>query len=736
MKVSNKIVDQDLAKSHGLTNDEYNSILNLINRKPTFTELGVFSAMWNEHCSYKSTKKWLRTLPTTGSQVICGPGENAGVIDIGDGDALVFKIESHNHPSYIDPFQGSATGVGGILRDIFTMGARPIVTMNALSFGCKNKKNVSYLLSEVTKGIGSYGNSFGVPNLGGELRFDESYEGNCLVNVFAAGLVKSNKIFYSGATASNLPVVYLGAKTGRDGIGGATMASSEFVSQKEAERPTVQIGDPFLEKCLLEACLELMEAEAVISIQDMGAAGLTCSAVEMAGKGKLGMLLDLNKVPTRESGMHAYEMMLSESQERMLMTLNPDKEAIARSIFSKWDLEFAIVGKTIKDDRFKVFHNSNLEVDLPLQALSTMSPEYERKWRTNQNRAQTPAIKKYHLQPIKCLKRLLSSPNYSSRKIIWEQFDHMVMANTIIPPGSNAGVVRIPETTKAIACSLDCTPRYCSQDPNLGGKQAVTEGFRNLIITGALPLAITNNLNFGNPEKPDVMGQIVGCIQGISEASIALNLPVVSGNVSLYNETDGRPILATPTIGTVGLIKSMDKLILIKANTTDCLYLIGENPGHLGQSALLKEILGISGKEAGPAPEINFAKEIETAKLINELNAESNIVGGNDISDGGLMLAAAEICMRNNLGIKIEASGSDIPWLFGEDQGLYLIVCAERNQINLQETSKRLRVHCQKLGVFGGDLIEIGRDQISLSELKKLHETGLDHYFSTSILNT
>ncbi|MDG2354442.1 MAG: phosphoribosylformylglycinamidine synthase subunit PurL [Paracoccaceae bacterium] len=733
MIFSAKIVDIELARSHGLTDDEYNSILNLINRKPTITELGVFSAMWNEHCSYKSTKKWLRTLPTKGSKVICGPGENAGIIDIGDGDALVFKIESHNHPSYIDPFQGSATGVGGILRDIFTMGARPIATMNALSFGCKDKKKVTHLLSEVIKGIGSYGNSFGVPNLGGELRFDESYEGNCLVNVFAAGLVKSNKIFYSGATSTNLPVVYLGAKTGRDGIGGATMASSEFISEKEAERPAVQIGDPFMEKCLLEACLELMEAEAVISIQDMGAAGLTCSAVEMAGKGKLGMILDLNKVPTRESEMHAYEMMLSESQERMLMTLKPGKEKIARAIFKKWDLDFAIVGKTIKEDRFKVFHNSNLEVDLPLQALSTMSPEYDRKWRINQNHIKTPSIQKYNLQPLKCLTALLSSPNYSSRKIIWEQFDHMVMANTVRPPGSNAGVIRIPETNKAIACSLDCTPRYCSQDPHLGGKQAVTEGFRNLIITGASPLAITNNLNFGNPEKTDVMGQIVGCIQGISEASIALDLPVVSGNVSLYNETDGIPILATPTIGTVGLIKSIDDLILIKATTTDCLYLIGDNPGHLGQSSLLREILGISGKKAGPAPEIEFSKELDAAKLINELNAEKKIVGGHDISDGGLMLATAEICILNNLGIKIDASESDICWLFGEDQGLYLLVCEEKNQIDLEQAARRLQIPCQKLGTFGEKLIEIGNDQIPVSELKKLHETGLDHFFSASV---
>ena len=720
-------IDPETVKSHGFTAEEYRTLIDLIKREPTITELGVVSAMWNEHCSYKSTKKWLRTLPTTGSKVICGPGENAGIIDIGDGDALVFKIESHNHPSYIDPFQGSATGVGGILRDIFTMGARPIVTMNALSFGCKDKSKVSHLLTEVIKGIGSYGNSFGVPNLGGELRFDESYEGNCLVNVFAAGLVKSNKIFYSGATSSNLPVVYLGAKTGRDGIGGATMASSEFSSEKEAERPTVQIGDPFMEKCLLEACLELMEAKAVISIQDMGAAGLTCSAVEMAGKGDLGVVLDLDKVPTRETAMHSYEMMLSESQERMLMTLRPGKEKIARSIFRKWDLDFAIIGETIKEDRFKVFHGSKLEVDLPLQALSKLAPEYGRKWEIKKFSYKTPSIKKYRLEPMECLKVLISSPNYCSRKIIWRQFDHMVMAGTVLAPGSNAAVVSIPYSNKAIACSLDCTPRYCNQDPNLGGKQAVTEGFRNLIITGASPLAITNNLNFGNPEKASVMGQIVGCIQGISEAASALGLPVVSGNVSLYNETDGQPILATPTIGTVGIIKSIDDLICIKANPGDALCLIGGQPDHLGQSALFKEVLNLSGENAGPVPDIDFSREKITAQVIKGLNEKGNLIGGHDVSDGGLALASLEICIINDIGIKLDSN--DISWLFGESQGLYLLVCKEENLPVILKLCEKLQTTFQKIGTFGGDLFAIGDKALPLKELKKLHKTGLDCFF-------
>ncbi len=607
MNLANLEINETLIRKHGISDQEYQLIIDLINRKPNITELGIFSAMWNEHCSYKSTKKWLKELPTEGPQVICGPGENAGVIDIDDGDALVFKIESHNHPSYIDPFQGASTGVGGILRDIFTMGAKPIATMNALSFGNKSKK-VKNLLTGVVEGIGSYGNSFGVPNLGGELRFDSSYDGNCLVNVFAAGILKKDNIFYSAATKSDLPLVYLGAKTGRDGIGGATMASNEFSIEKQKERPTVQIGDPFMEKCLLEACLELMRIGAVISIQDMGAAGLTCSAVEMAGKGNLGIILNLDKVPVREKDMHAYEMMLSESQERMLMTLAPGMEERAREIFNKWDLDFAIIGKTILEDRFKIYHHSRLEADLPLQALSSNSPEYDRKWVINKKRNLMPDLNFVEINIMDALKSLIANPNYCSRKVVWEQFDHMVLANTLEPPGSNAGIIRINDSKKAIAFSLDCNPRYCEQDPVLGGIQAVTETFRNLIISGAKPLAITNNLNFGNPEKVEIMGQIVGCVKGISEASKKLDMPIVSGNVSLYNETNGKSILPTPTIGGVGIIRDYNHIISIKANVNDCLILLGENPNHLGQSAFLKEILDISGEKAGPVPKINFKK--------------------------------------------------------------------------------------------------------------------------------
>ncbi len=723
MKLSSIKITKDLIRKHGITDQEYEIIFNLINREPNITELGIFSAMWNEHCSYKSTKKWLKTLPVSGPNVICGPGENAGIIDIDDGDALVFKIESHNHPSFIDPFQGSATGVGGILRDIFTMGARPIVTMNALSFGT-NKYKVKGLLSGVVKGIGSYGNSFGVPNLGGELRFDTSYEGNCLVNVFAAGILKKDSIFYSGATETNLPLVYLGAKTGRDGIGGATMASNEFNSKKENERPTVQIGDPFMEKCLLEACLELMKAGAVISIQDMGAAGLTCSAVEMAGKGNLGVMLDLDNVPIRESDMHAYEMMLSESQERMLMTLAPGKEKKAKEIFRKWDLDFSIIGKTISEDRFLVYHNSRIAADLPLQALSTKSPEYDREWKINVKKNIMPNFNNFKVKPMNALKTLLSSPNYCSKKLVWEQFDHMVLANTILPPGSNAGIVRIKNTQKAIACSLDCNPRYCEQDPILGGSHAVAETFRNLVISGAKPLAITNNLNFGNPEKSEIMGQIVGCIKGISEASKKLNMPVISGNVSLYNETNGNSILPTPTIGGVGLVKNIKKVIKINANVNDCLILIGGVPNHLGQSAFFREIMKLSGKNAGPVPKINFQHENKIADFIQNINQKNLIVGGHDISDGGLLLATAEICILNRIGFEFDSE--DPRWLFGENQGLYLIICKKENEKVIAKEAEKNKVLLQSLGYFTDGLFKIGKENTSIDELKTIFDNGLD----------
>ncbi len=597
-------ITEDIISAHGINADEYAEILRIMNREPTFTELGIFSAMWNEHCSYKSSKKWLRSLPTTGPQVICGPGENAGIVDIGDGDAVVFKMESHNHPSYIEPYQGAATGVGGILRDVFTMGARPIAAMNALSFGEKDHPKTRQLVHGVVEGVGGYRNCFGVPTVGGEVRFHPAYNGNCLVNAFAAGLADTDKIFYSAASGVGRPVVYLGAKTGRDGVGGATMASAEFDDTIEEKRPTVQVGDPFTEKRLMEACLELMQTGAVISIQDMGAAGLTCSAVEMGDKGKLGIRLDLEKVPQREANMTAYEMMLSESQERMLMVLDPAKETEARAVFEKWDLDFAIVGETIAEDRFLIVHNGEVKADLPLSRLSSSAPEYDRPWVPSEAPAameDVPAV-----DPIDALKALLGSPNYCARNWVYEQYDSMVMADTVEGPGWGAGVIRVHGTDKMLAFTSDVTPRYVKANPVEGGKQAVAEAFRNLCAVGAKPLATTDNLNFGNPEKPAIMGQFVGALQGIGRACEALDMPIVSGNVSLYNETDGQGILPTPTIGAVGLIIAGEEPILGRARDGHVALVIGETQGHLGQSALLCEVFN---REDGDAPAVDLIAE-------------------------------------------------------------------------------------------------------------------------------
>ncbi|MEN8934172.1 MAG: phosphoribosylformylglycinamidine synthase subunit PurL, partial [Planktotalea arctica] len=590
-------ITADLIAAHGLKPDEYEVILGIIGRKPSYTELGIFSAMWNEHCSYKSSKKWLRTLPTEGPQVICGPGENAGIVDIGDGQAVVFKMESHNHPSYIEPYQGAATGVGGILRDVFTMGARPIAAMNSLSFGEISHPNTRQLVNGVVEGVGGYGNCFGVPTVGGEVRFDPAYNGNCLVNAFAAGLADTDKIFYSAASGIGMPVVYLGAKTGRDGVGGATMASAEFDDTIEEKRPTVQVGDPFTEKRLMEATLELMQTGAVISIQDMGAAGLTCSAVEMGDKGGLGVRLDLELVPVRETNMSAYEMMLSESQERMLMVLKPELEAEAKAVFDKWDLDFAIVGETIAEDRFLILHNGEVKADLPLSKLASSAPEYDRPWIPTP--APEPLSDVPQIDPVDGLKALISCANYASKRWVFEQYDAQVMGDTIRIPGAGAGIVRVHGTGKALAFTSDVTPRYVMANPVMGGRQAVAEAYRNLTAVGAKPLATTDNMNFGNPEKPEIMGQFVGAIQGIGEAVKALDMPIVSGNVSLYNETDGTGILPTPTIGAVGLLASEDELINDGVRDGHVAIVIGETAGHLGQSALLAEVFN---RVEGDAP--------------------------------------------------------------------------------------------------------------------------------------
>ncbi|MEM0936106.1 MAG: phosphoribosylformylglycinamidine synthase subunit PurL [Pseudomonadota bacterium] len=709
-------VTAKIIAAHGISDTEYQAILRLLNRAPNLTELGIFSAMWNEHCSYKSSKRWLRTLPTTGARVICGPGENAGVIDIGldaEGNPLacVFKMESHNHPSYIEPYQGAATGVGGILRDVFTMGARPVAAMNALSFGSPNHARTRSLVAGIVAGIGGYGNAFGVPTVGGETRFHPAYNGNCLVNAFAAGIARSDRIFYSAASGVGMPVVYLGAKTGRDGVGGATMASAEFDDTLEEKRPTVQVGDPFTEKRLMEACLELMETGAVISIQDMGAAGLTCSAVEMGDKGGLGIRLDLDAVPTREAGMTAYEMMLSESQERMLMVLRPEKEALARAIFEKWDLDFAVVGETIDEDRFVIRHQGRTEADLPLAALSGNAPEYDRPWR------ETPAAPALgpvpEIDPIAALKTLLAAPSYAQKAWIWEQYDSQVMADTIRPPSLGAGIVRIHGTDRALAFAADVTPRYVQANPFEGGKQAVAEACRNLSAVGAMPLAVTDNLNFGNPEKPEIMGQLVGAIKGIGAACTALGTPVVSGNVSLYNETDGAPILPTPTIGAVGLIDDLDQIIAGAPVVGDVALVLGETVGHLGQSALLWEGFG---RAEGDAPPVDLAAEAAHGGFIR---AHAGwITACADLSDGGLALAAFEMADAASVGVTLDAA--DIETLFGEDQARYLIACSFDAAEALMSAAAQAGVPLAYAGRFGGETVRLGRSEAPLADLSRL----------------
>ncbi len=709
-------ITEDLIAAHGLNEQEYAEIIRLLNREPTFTELGIFSAMWNEHCSYKSSKKWLRTLPTTGPQVICGPGENAGVVDIGDGQAVVFKMESHNHPSYIEPYQGAATGVGGILRDVFTMGARPVAAMNSLSFGAPEHPKTRQLVHGVVEGIGGYGNCFGVPTVGGEVRFHAAYNGNCLVNAFAAGLADADRIFYSAASGVGMPVVYLGARTGRDGVGGATMASAEFDDSIEEKRPTVQVGDPFTEKRLMEATLELMATGAVISIQDMGAAGLTCSAVEMGDKGGLGVRLDLDAVPVREENMSAYEMMLSESQERMLMVLRPDKEAEARAVFEKWDLDFAIVGETIAEDRFVIMHRGECKADLPLRALSGSAPEYDRPW------VETPPAPPLgevpEVDPIEGLRALLSSPNYASKHWVYEQYDSQVMADTVLTPGRGAGVIRVHGTDKLLAFTADVTPRYVKANPRAGGAQAVAEAFRNLCAVGARPLAATDCLNFGNPEKPEIMGQFVGAIRGIGEACRALDMPIVSGNVSLYNETDGAAILPTPTIGAVGLIERADALIAGNARAGHVALLLGETAGHLGQSALLAEMWG---REEGDAPPVDLAAERRNGDFIRA-NA-ALIRACTDLSDGGLALAAFEMAEAAGTGVSLDAS--DVATLFGEDQGRYLIACDFDAAEALMVEAGKAGVALATVGRFGGAHVRFGASAAPLSELGALWRDSL-----------
>ncbi|OUI84516.1 phosphoribosylformylglycinamidine synthase subunit PurL [Acetobacter orientalis] len=721
-----KSVDEALAREFGLTSEEYARVVAIMGRTPSLTELGVFSVMWSEHCSYKSSRKWLKTLPTTAPWVIHGPGENAGVVDIGEGYAAIFKMESHNHPSFIEPYQGAATGVGGILRDVFTMGARPVANLNALRFGSPETPRTRQIIDGVVRGIGGYGNCVGVPTVGGEINFHPAYDGNPLVNAMTVGIARKDRIFLSAAAGIGNPVVYVGSRTGRDGIHGATMSSAEFDEHALAKRPTVQVGDPFIEKLLIEACLELMATDAIVAIQDMGAAGLTSSSVEMAGKGGVGIELDLDAVPQREPGMTAYEMMLSESQERMLMVLKPDRTEIARKIFEKWELDFAIIGHLTDTGHIVVKHKGQVEADIPLDPLAEQAPIYDRP-------AATPVVpgpvEDIHapLSLDAMLLKLVGSPDLASRAWVWNQYDSTVGGQTVRRPGAaDAAIVKIEDTSLGLALTTDCTPRYCQADPKTGGAQAVAEAWRNITATGARPLAVTDNLNFGNPEKPEIMGQFVAAIEGMGEACRVLDFPVVSGNVSLYNETrqpDGstRAILPTPAIGALGVLEDVTKAVGLGMAETSDLVLVGETKGELGQSIWLREILG---REEGAPPPVDLAAEKRNGDFVRKAILDGTVSACHDIADGGILVAVAEMVMASRVGCELESPTSGIrpeAFWFGEDQARYL-VCVKDGAAFCAAAQKN-GVPARILGRSGGsDLILPSGITISAARLTTAHD--------------
>jgi len=731
-------ITPEIVAEHGLTKEEYQKILSILGREPNLTELGIFSVMWSEHCSYKTTRKWLKLLPTQAPHVICGPGENAGVIDIGDGMAAIFKMESHNHPSYIEPYQGAATGVGGILRDVFTMGARPIANMNALRFGDPKHPRTRHLLAGVVAGIGGYGNCVGVPTVGGECTFHPSYNGNILVNAMTVGLARTDKIFYSKAAGIGNPVVYVGSKTGRDGIHGATMASAEFGEDSEEKRPTVQVGDPFTEKLLIEACLELMATDAIVAIQDMGAAGLTSSSLEMAGKGGTGIELNLEKVPMREEGMTPYEIMLSESQERMLMILKPDKEELARKIFEKWELSFATIGRITDTGRMVLKMNGETFADLPVAPISTDAPMLDRPYVRHEARVMSDELKT--LMPrasplLPDLKKLLSCPDLASKRWIWEQYDHMVMNDTVVRPGGDAAIVRVHGTKKALAITTDCTPRYCAASPYEGGKQAVAESWRNLTCVGAKPLAITNCLNFGNPQKPEIMGQIVGALEGMRDACLALDYPVISGNVSLYNETatgkNASAVQPTPAIGGVGILTDVEKRMINHFTAAGHhILLIGRTEGHLGQSLYLREVLG---REEGSPPPVDLTAESDNGNFVRELIHSGRVSACHDCSDGGLLVALAEMCMPSSIGAEVTFPET-IPahaFAFGEDQGRYLLAVSPEHTLTITEEAAAGKIAALRLGKTGGSsLVVEGLLNEKVAALRALNESWLPKYMA------
>lgn len=820
-------ITAEIVAEHGLSPEEYERVKEHMGREPNLVELGVFSVMWSEHCSYKSSRKHLKKLPTSAPWVICGPGENAGVIDIGEGLAAIFKMESHNHPSFIEPYQGAATGVGGIMRDVFTMGARPVANMNALRFGDWSHAKTRHLVSGVVAGIGGYGNCMGVPTVGGETNFDKGYNGNILVNAMTVGIADKNRIFYSAARGAGNPVVYVGSKTGRDGIHGATMASAEFDDASDEKRPTVQVGDPFTEKLLLEACLELMASDAIIAIQDMGAAGLTSSSVEMAAKGGGGFELDLDQVPQREDAMTAYEMLLSESQERMLMVLQPGKEEGARAIFDKWGVDFAVIGETTRSGQLVIRHKGEIVADMPVKPLAGGAPEYDRPHATLEKPAvledpnvtfreaeailrapgktrdemetiaraliedrlsdaslvdavgltATPGEARVYARSkpegvsfdgfeeaarnlgvggivetaeveqreeqlslaetpggdtmLTALAKLMASPDLCSRRWIWEQYDHSVMGDTVIAPGGDAALVRVHGTNRALAISTDVTPRYVKADPHEGGKQAVAETWRNICATGAAPLAITNCLNFGNPERPEIMAQFVGVVEGIAEACEALNYPVISGNVSLYNETNGEAIPPTPAIGGVGVLEDVGKAVRVGgAEAGEELLAIGVTRGWLGQSLYLRELFEI---EEGAPPPVDLASERKTGELIRKLIDEGLITACHDVSDGGLIVAAAEMALAAGRGLNLQTpvKARGAAFWFGEDQGRYLVAAAPAAADTLLLKAAMAGVQASKIGRFGGpDILLDGKDALSLLDLSDIFDSALPDYMN------
>ncbi len=722
-----------LVASHGLIPEEYQKILKILGREPTYTELGVFSVMWSEHCSYKSSRHYLKLLPTEGPRVLQGPGENAGVVDIGDGLAVAFKMESHNHPSFIEPYQGAATGVGGILRDIFTMGARPSASLNSLRFGSIDHPRTPYLLSGVVAGIGGYGNCVGVPTVGGEVYFDECYNGNILVNAFTLGIMKKKRIFTGIAKGVGNPVIYVGSKTGRDGIHGATMASESFSEEKEQRRPTVQVGDPFTEKLLLEACLELMEKGCIVGIQDMGAAGLTSSSSEMAGRGGSGIELDLSRVPLRESGMTPYEILLSESQERMLLVARKGTEDEVKRIFDKWDLDAVVIGQVTEDHQFRAHFNGAEVVRVPITALTKEAPVYQRPAARPSNIDEFQQLDLSAVQEPEdlaaTLKLLLGSPNIALKEWVYRQYDHFVRSNTVIAPGADAAVIRVKGTQKGLALTVDGNSRYCFLDPYVGGVLTVAEAARNLACVGARPLGLTDCLNFGSPENPEVMWQFAEVIRGMRDACMALKVPVVSGNVSFYNETDSKPIYPTPTVGMVGLLAKLKRVVTPWFKFPgDIVVLLGRTREELGGSEYLKLIHGLV---KGTPPWIDLKLEEAVQNCCLEAIDRGILRSAHDISDGGLAVSLAECCIGGPdrpLGVRIETHemirGDAL--LFSESPSRIVVSLEEKNLARLQELAAELRVPMHVIGTVGGARFVIQPLlQLPVEELRSIWAHGL-----------